>query len=180
MEIIDGYPDGTFRPNAPITRAQLATLLPKIFFKDKIRGEVAFRDIPKNHWAHDAIQKTYQMGILTPSANRRFRPDQKLTRLDVLTTIAKALNYKFTGSTRDILSIYQDASTIRSEHRVLIAALTENGVVVNYPNIRLLNTRKLVTRAEVCALLYRAMVSKGDVPDFSSVYTVRSNGSNIK
>ncbi|MEY3255962.1 MAG: hypothetical protein RLZZ29_1097 [Cyanobacteriota bacterium] len=51
MEIIDGYPDGTFRPNAPITRAQLATLLPKIFFKDKIREEVAFRDIPKNHWA---------------------------------------------------------------------------------------------------------------------------------
>ena len=180
MEIIDGYPDGTFRPNAPITRAQLATLLPKIFFKDKIREEVAFRDIPKNHWAHNAIQKTYQMGILTPSANRRFRPNQKLTRLDVLTTIAKALNYKFTGSTRDILSIYQDASTIRSEHRVPIAALTENGVVVNYPNIRLLNTRKLVTRAEVCALLYRAMVSKGDVPDFSSVYTVRSNGSNIK
>ncbi|MFB2646279.1 S-layer homology domain-containing protein [Raphidiopsis sp. BLCC-F218] len=180
MEIIDGYPDGTFRPNAPITRAQLATLLPKIFFKDKIRKEVAFRDIPKNHWAHNAIQETYQMGILTPSANRRFRPNQKLTRLDVLTTIAKALNYKFTGSTRDILSIYQDASTIRGEHRGLIAALTENSVVVNYPNIRLLNTRKLVTRAEVCALLYRAMVSKGDVPDFSSTYTVRSNGSNIK
>lgn len=170
MEVIDGYPDGTFRPNAPITRAQLATLLPKIFFKDTIRGKVAFRDIPKNHWAHNAIQKTYQMGILTPSANRKFRPDQKLTRLDVLTTIAKALNYKFTGSTRDILSIYQDASTIRSEHRELIAALTQNGVIVNYPNIRLLNTRKLVTRAEVCALLYRAMVSKGDVPDFSSVY----------
>ncbi|MEB3149269.1 MAG: S-layer homology domain-containing protein [Sphaerospermopsis sp.] len=175
MEIIEGYPDGTFRPNAPITRAQLATLLPKIFFQDKVKGRVTFRDIPKNHWAYNAIQETYQMGILTFGANRKFRPDQKLTRLDVLTTIARALNYKFTGSTKDILSIYQDTFAIRSEHRELIAALTENGVVVNYPNIRLLNTTKLVTRAEVCALLYRAMVSQGNVPDFSSVYTVRSN-----
>ncbi|QYX31198.1 S-layer homology domain-containing protein [Sphaerospermopsis torques-reginae] len=173
MEIIDGYPDGTFRPNAPVTRAQLAALLQKVFIKSKVRNAPAFRDVPKNYWAYDAIRETYEMGFFTVVNSRNFNPTQKLTRLDVLITLAKGLNYKFTGSTKDILSIYQDAATIRSEHREFIAALTQNGVIVNYPNVRLLNGRKQATRAEICALIYRAMVSAGEAANFASKYTVK-------
>ena len=43
--------------------------------------------------------------------------------------------------------------------------LTENGVITNYPHKKLLNSKKVATRADVCALLYRAMVSTGEVPD---------------
>lgn len=173
MEIIDGYPDGTFRPNAPVTRAQLAALLQKVFIKSKVRNAPAFRDVPKNYWAYDAIRETYEMGFFTVVNSRNFNPTQKLTRLDVLITLAKGLNYKFSGSTKDILSIYQDASTIRSEHREFIAALTQNSAIVNYPNVKLLNGRKQATRAEVCALIYRAMVSAGEAADFASKYTVK-------
>ncbi|MBK1986614.1 S-layer homology domain-containing protein [Sphaerospermopsis aphanizomenoides BCCUSP55] len=173
MEIIDGYPDGTFRPNAPVTRAQLAALLQKTFIKSKIRNAIAFRDVPKDYWAYDAIRETYEMGFFTILNSKNFNPSQKLTRLDVLITLAKGLNYKFTGSTKDILSIYSDASSIRSEHRDFIAALTQNGVIVNYPNIKLLNGKKTATRAEVCALLYRAMVSAGEAADFASKYTIQ-------
>ena len=80
-------------------------------------------------------------------------------------TLAKGLNYKFTGSTENILLVYSDASSIRSEHRNFIAALTENNVITNYPNKKLLNSKKVATRADVCALLYRAMVSAGEVAD---------------
>ncbi|MEA5575504.1 S-layer homology domain-containing protein [Anabaena sp. UHCC 0451] len=173
MEIIDGYPNGTFRPNAPVTRAQLAALLQKTFIKSKVRNAVTFQDVPKDYWAYDAIRETYEMGFFTTLGSKNFNPTQKLNRLDILITLAKGLNYKFTGSTKDILSIYSDASSIRSEHRDFIAALTQNGVIVNYPNIKLLNTQKLATRAEICALLYRAMVSAGEVADFASKYTIK-------
>lgn len=173
MEIIDGYPDGTFRPNTPVTRAQLATLLQKIFIKSKVRKARNFRDIPQNYWAYDAIRETYEMGFFTVVNSKNFNPTQKLKRLDVLITLAKGLNYKISGSTKDILSIYQDAATIRSEHREFIAALTQNGVIVNYPNIKLLNGNKQATRAEVCALLYRVMASAGEVADFASKYTIK-------
>ncbi|ADI65985.1 S-layer homology domain-containing protein [Trichormus azollae] len=175
MEIIEGFPDGTFRPNAPVTRAQLATLLQKTFIKSKIRPAIAFRDIPKGYWAEDAIRETYEMGFFTilDLDRKNFNPTRKLTRLDVLITLAKGLNYKFTGSIKDIVSIYNDASSIKSEHRNFIAALTQNGVVVNFPNIKLLNGKKVATRAEVCALLYRAMVSAGEAADFASKYTIR-------
>jgi hypothetical protein len=173
MEIIDGYPDGTFRPNAPVTRAQLAVLLQKIFIKSKVRNAIAFRDVPKDYWAYDAIKQTYEMGFFTVLNSRNFNPTQKLKRLDVLITLAKGLNYKFSGSTKNILSIYSDASSIRSEHRDFIADLTQNGVIVNYPNIKLLNGEKQATRAEVSALLYRAMVSAGEAADFASKYTIK-------
>ncbi|MGM3305257.1 S-layer homology domain-containing protein [Anabaena sp. WFMT] len=173
MEIIDGFPDGTFRPNAPVTRAQLAALLQKIFIKSKVRNAIAFRDIPKGYWAENAIRETYEMGFFTTLGSKNFNPTQKLTRLDILITLAKGLNYQFTGSTKNILSIYSDASSIQSEHRNLIAAITQNGVVVNYPNRKLLNGKKVATRAEVCALLYRAMVSAGEVADFASKYTIQ-------
>ncbi|WP_413175296.1 S-layer homology domain-containing protein [Anabaena azotica] len=173
MEIIEGFPDGTFRPNAPVTRAQLATLLQKTFIKSKIRPAIAFRDIPKGYWAENAIRETYEMGFFTILNSKNFNPTQKLTRLDVLITLAKGLNYKFTGSTKDILSIYNDASSIKSEHRNFIAAITQNGVVVNYPNIKLLNGKKVATRAEVSALLYRALVSAGEAADFASKYTIK-------
>ncbi|MFN6219897.1 MAG: S-layer homology domain-containing protein [Aphanizomenon sp.] len=167
MEVISGFPNNSFRPNAPVTRAELAALLQKVFVKSKIREAINFKDVPQKYWAYDAIRETYEMGFFTilNSKSKNFNPTQKLNRLDVLITLAKGLNYKFTGSTENILSVYSDASSIRSEHRNFIAALTENGVITNYPHKKLLNSKKVATRADVCALLYRAMVSTGEVPD---------------
>ncbi|MEY3223049.1 MAG: hypothetical protein RLZZ203_1905 [Cyanobacteriota bacterium] len=165
MEVIEGFPDGTFRPNAPVTRAELAALLQKIFIKTKVRDAINFRDVPKKYWAYDAIRETYEMGFFTTLGSREFNPTQKLTRLDVLITLAKGLNYRVTGSTANILSAYSDASSIRSEHRDFIAALTENKVIINYPNKKLLKPKKVATRAEVSALLYRAMVSSGEAAE---------------
>ncbi|TAE56026.1 MAG: S-layer homology domain-containing protein [Nostocales cyanobacterium] len=173
MEIIGGYPDGTFRPNAPVTRAQLAAILQKVFIKSKVRKAITFQDVPKSYWAYDAIQETYEMGFFTVLNTRKFNPTQKLKRLDVLITLAKALNYKFTGSTNEILSVYNDTSSIRNEHKKFIASLTENGVIINYPNKKALNPGKLATRAEVSALIYRAMASAGEVADFPSQYAVK-------
>ncbi len=168
MEVMGGFPDGSFRPNAPVTRAELAALLQKVFIKTKIREAINFRDVPKKYWAYDAIRETYEMGFFTTLGSKEFNPTQKLTRLDVLITLAKGLNYKFTGSTANILSVYSDASSIRSEHRDFIAALTENKVIINYPNKKLLSPKKVATRAEVAALLYRAMVSADEVADLPS------------
>ena len=105
------------------------------------------------------------MGFFTTLGSREFNPTQKLTRLDVLITLAKGLNYRVTGSTANILSAYSDASSIRSEHRDFIAALTENKVIINYPNKKLLKPKKVATRAEISALLYRAMVSSGEAAE---------------
>lgn len=172
MEILEGFPDGTFRPDAPVTRAQFAAMVRKAFAKGKIRQLVAFKDVSTQYWAYNAISEVYQMGFLNAVIGKDFNPSQSLSRLDILVALARGLNYQSSGSTDTILSVYSDANTIRSEYRSLIAALTQRGIVVNYPNVNLLNTEQVATRSEVSALLYQALSSTGQVANISSQYVV--------
>lgn len=172
MEVIEGFPDGTFRPDAPVTRAQFAALLRKAYSKTKVRQAIAFRDVSSQNWAYNAIRETYQMGFLNTIASREFNPNQSLTRLEVLAALARGLNFQSSSSTANILSAYSDATSISSEYRSLIAAMTERGIIVNYPDVKMLNAERVATRAEVCALLYKSLVSTGDVTDISSQYAV--------
>ncbi|MEJ6484294.1 S-layer homology domain-containing protein [Nostoc punctiforme UO1] len=172
MEILEGFPDGTFRPDAPVTRAQFAAMLRKAFAKGKIRQAIAFKDVSTQYWAYNAISEVYQMGFLNAVIGKDFNPSQSLSRLDILVALARGLNYQTSGSTDTILSVYSDATTIRSEYRSLIAALTQRGIVVNYPNVKLLNVERVATRSEVSALLYQALSSTGQVANISSQYVV--------
>ncbi|MGF1933418.1 MAG: S-layer homology domain-containing protein [Nostoc sp. ChiQUE02] len=172
MEILEGFPDGTFRPDAPVTRAQFAAMLRKAFAKGKIRQAIAFKDVSTQYWAYNAISEVYQMGFLNAVIGKDFNPSQSLSRLDILVALARGLNYKGSGSTDTILSVYSDATNIRSEYRSLIAALTQRGIVVNYPNVNLLNVERVATRSEVSALLYQALSSTGEVASISSQYVV--------
>ncbi|MEH2177083.1 S-layer homology domain-containing protein [Nostoc sp.] len=172
MEILEGFPDGTFRPDAPVTRAQFAAMLRKAFSKGKIRRAIAFKDVSTQYWAYNAISEVYQMGFLNAVIGKDFNPSQSLSRLDILVALARGLNYQSSGSTDTILSVYSDATTIRSEYRSLIAALTQRGIVVNYPNVNLLNAERVATRSEVSALLYQALSSTGQVANISSQYVV--------
>ncbi|OYD88561.1 S-layer protein [Nostoc sp. 'Peltigera membranacea cyanobiont' 213] len=172
MEILEGFPDGTFRPDAPVTRAQFAAMLRKAFAKGKTRQAIAFKDVSTQNWAYNAISEVYQMGFLNPVVDKDFNPSQKLSRLDILVALAQRLNYQASGYTDTILSVYSDANTIPREYRSLIAALTQRGIVVNYPNVNLLNAEQIATRSEVSALLYQALSSTGKVANISSEYVV--------
>ncbi|MFN6537085.1 MAG: S-layer homology domain-containing protein [Nostoc sp. EkiNYC01] len=172
MEIVEGFPDGTFRPDAPVTRAQFASMLHKAFTKGKIRQGIPFKDVSTRYWAYNAIRDAYQMGFLNALIDKDFNPTQRLSRLDILVALAQGLNYQASGSTDAILSVYNDATNIRREHRSLIAALTQHGIIVNYPNVNLLNAERVATRSEVSALLYQALYSTGKVGNISSQYVV--------
>jgi S-layer homology domain len=180
MEIIQGFPDGNFRPNEPVTRAQFAAMLENAFEKGKIRQAVNFRDISSNYWAYNAIREAYQMGFVNAVPGNKFNPSENLSRIEILAALARGLNYTATGSVDDILSIFTDYSSISGDYRSLIAAATQRGLVVNYPDISALNGDKVATRAEVCALLYRALVSTGEVANISSPYVVGDRDNDIQ
>jgi hypothetical protein len=178
MEIIEGFPDGSFRPDQQVTRAQFAAIIAQAFERAKVRKALNFRDVSSGYWAFNAIREAHQTGFLTGSGNQ-FKPNQALSRLEAMLAIARGLNYTVTGSTEAILAAYSDATSIRQDVRSAIAALTERGIVVNYPNVETLNADKVATRAEVCALIYKALASKGEVSDISSKYVVGGDKAEI-
>ena len=77
--IMRGYSDGTFKPNAPITRAEFAQMISAIDAKPF--GTAPFNDV-KGHWAELAIGKEYAAGRISGYPNGTFRPDAPITRAE--------------------------------------------------------------------------------------------------
>ncbi|MFB8789277.1 MAG: S-layer homology domain-containing protein [Potamolinea sp.] len=62
--VINGFPDGTFRPNQPVTRAEFAAQLQKAFDHKVVVTAPNFKDVPTKFWASAAIQETARSGFL--------------------------------------------------------------------------------------------------------------------
>ena len=86
--IITGYPDGTFRPDASITRAELATIAAK--FDDLESGICRLTDIG-GHWAEQYIVSAYSKGWVDGYPDGTYRPDNSITRAEVVTLVNHVL-----------------------------------------------------------------------------------------
>lgn len=175
--VIAGFPDGTFRPEQPVTRAQFAAMIDKAFRKSQQRQVIAFSDVPSKYWASSAIGQAYSIGFLAGYPGNRFQPNQAIPRQQVLVSLANGLGYTFGGNTQSTLRYFNDASNIASYARSPIAAAIEKQIVVNYPNVKSLNPTATATRAQVAAFIYQALVSSNQAPAINSPYVV-SNPNN--
>lgn len=170
--IIAGFPDGSFRPEEPVTRAQYAAMINKAFQKAPKNSAARFTDVPSSYWASSAIQKAYATGFLAGYPNNTFRPNQNIPREQVLVSLANGLDYKASGDSESILQNFSDASSIDSYARSPIAAATEKQIVVNYPDVKFVNPTQTATRAQVAAFVYQALVSAGQASAINSPYVV--------
>jgi len=257
--IVTGYPDDTYRPERPVARDEFAAVLHKAFSQNperQIASGSVYKDIPQGYWAAPAIKDAYEMGFMKGYPGGEFRPNQPVTRVEVLVSLARNLNLPTTtaavnkpmaatavaatavaasiapqpavrrrakrrmmfpiGMTAlmqplmttpiraaaptqqvasttqppaannapaqrpvplDVSNYYQDANQIPAYAIDDVAATTAAGIVVNYPDRRLLNPTRPATRGEVAALIHQALVSQGKAAPIAeqvaSQYVVR-------
>ncbi|ACT00085.1 S-layer homology domain-containing protein [Paenibacillus sp. JDR-2] len=88
--ILNGYPDHTFKPNATITRAEMAAIIVKWLQLDPDAANPAFRDA-KGHWASVQIAAAAKLGYMTGYSDGTFRPDQPLTRAEAVVIVNRIL-----------------------------------------------------------------------------------------
>jgi hypothetical protein len=176
--VILGFPDGMFRPDDPVTRAQFAAMIRKAFPRAPQRQGTQFVDVPQRYWGYDAIQAAYRTGFLEGYPNNVFRPEQNIPRVQVLVSLVTGLQLSPPTQVADILNrTYQDAGQIPNFAAPKVAAATLNQLVVNYPNTALLNPSRNASRAEVAAFIYQALVKEGTLPaipptDIASRYII--------
>jgi hypothetical protein len=170
--VIAGFPDGSFRPDAPVTRSQFAAMIRKAFNKQQERQPINFVDVSSNYWAYSAIQEAYSTGFLSGYPGRVFRPTQNIPREQVLVSLSNGLDYVASGNVESTLANYNDAYNISSYARSPIAAATEKRLVVNYPNTKFLSPKGTATRADVAAYIYQALVSTNQANVINSPYIV--------
>lgn len=86
-----GYNDGTFRPDAPVTRAELAAVMAKFLSLSSTAGaDEHFTDI-HGHWAENAIEQLYGGHFLNGYVDSTFRPNNRITRAEAVTMINRML-----------------------------------------------------------------------------------------
>jgi hypothetical protein len=177
-QVVAGFPDGTFQPDAPVTRAQFAAMVTKAFQQSDVRSAANFVDVPSNFWANSAIRDAYRTGFLSGYPGRVFKPNQNIPREQVLVSLANGLNYRASDNVTTVLENYTDSDRISNFARAPIAAATQQQMVVNYPNLSQLHPTRNATRAEVAAFIYQALVSEGQATKIQSPYIVASDDFN--
>nr|WP_290224442.1 S-layer homology domain-containing protein [Trichocoleus desertorum] len=163
-DVVRGFPDGTFRPDVTVTKAQFAAIVRQAFQVQPVRTSVQFSDVAANYWAYNAIDEAYRSGFVSESGNNLFRPDQGISRNQALVGLVNGLQLTSESNSTDVLETYfQDAAQLAAADRNDLAIATEKRLVVSYPNVRSLNPSQLATRAEVAASVYQALVQSGQV-----------------
>ena len=165
--VIKGFPDGTFKPDQPVTRAQFAAIVRQAFDRESTRQYRGFADVPTNHWAQPAIGKAYSTRFMSGYPGNLFQPNQRIPKVQALVSLASGLELEPDAPTDEVLATFRDAADIPGYADKGVTAATEAGLVVNYPNANFLNPNQQATRAEIAAFVYQALVDQGDLDPIS-------------
>ncbi|MBF2077454.1 MAG: S-layer homology domain-containing protein [Synechococcales cyanobacterium T60_A2020_003] len=164
--VAKGYPDGTFQPDRPLSRAELAAFLNRSFPDlDLIREAIAFPDVPPDHWAAADIRRVYQVGLMPAYTDRTFHPEASITRAEVLALLVSGLRLSISNGATVILPLYfDDAADVPSSLAGAIAAAIQDSLIVNYPDRRSLRPNQAIARGEMAAILSQVLQLPDGVP----------------
>ena len=163
--VIVGYPDGTFKPDENVSRAEFASMAIKALGQEHttVAQPVKFTDIDPAFWAYDAIQKALYFDLIScPPEGQPFRPDDTVTRAESISVAVNALTTEQISDVkaREVLSKkFADANEV-PEWFVIPAGKAEIlNMLVTIPsaNKAKVEANRPATRAEVTAILYEMM-----------------------
>lgn len=150
---ITGYPDGTFRPNQSITRAEFITLVNKSFgFHQK--AKISFSDVSPASWYYNEVAAAMAAGYIRGYVDNTIKPDRPITRQEVA-AIAYRLLDRPAASGSNTLGNFIDAASISSWSEPGVVAVVEKNVMKGYVD-QTFRPQSLTTRAEAVVSLERA------------------------
>lgn len=172
--IIQGYPDGTFRPENPISRAEFVTILNRAAQLDAVASAGRFIDVDPDTWFDGQVGLASAIGYINGFEDNTFRPNQPITRSEVAVILARALGLTQTGTPP-----FSDGAEIPQWAAPSVAAVAAAGYMKGYPDGSFGGDRQ-VTRAEASVLIYRsqaALVSQ--VPRLQTVSVTDESGNPV-
>ncbi|NPV90806.1 MAG: hypothetical protein HPY50_08545 [Firmicutes bacterium] len=153
--IIEGYPDGTIRPENEITRAEAAVLLVSALgltdYQPQSMEKPYQDEIPD--WARKAILTAAEKGLMKGYPDGTFKPDQRITRAEMCAALMQA--FPRTTPAGFVLG-FTDAGSIPDWARTFVAAAVSNGVVSGYPD-NTFRPNNNIKRGEVFSIICRLM-----------------------
>ncbi len=158
--VLVGYPDGSFKPDENVTRAEFASMAIKALGQEhtNIAQPINFNDINVNYWAYDAIQKAVYFDLISNEKDSElFRPEDSVSRAETITIAVNALTTEQISEqkARDILKMYKDYSDIPANFLIPAGKAEILNMITIEPSRKgYLDPNRPATRAEVAAILY--------------------------
>lgn len=155
--VIKGYPDGTFKPDNTVTRAEFIALVRRIKAASGAGNSTSFNDIAQ-HWARDDIQALEAQGwLVAEEHDRELAPDKPMPRQEMARLVARAMDLDpVPGNTQ-----FNDDHKIPATFRPFINAAVGKGLISGYPNGNF-EPQGALTRAEAATMLVRIMDMPAD------------------
>lgn len=184
QNLLSGYFDGTFKPDQPVTRAEVAAML--IRFAELPTTPVrdaTYQDMTVTHWALPFAEavKAYLPGYDLAGGGKIFEPSTPARREDVVAAAAKIqMGHPVVTNTAVLQQRFTDYHEISNQTRQAVSWAVHQGQVAGYPDGSF-RPQSPVTRAEVAAFLYRSFVrglsivsllSAGEIKPLSSTSPV--------
>jgi hypothetical protein len=146
---VSGYPDGTFKPDSSITRAEFAIVLVKALNLEPRSGKV-FNDTT-GHWAKDAISTAAAHGIVSGYDATTFGPDNLITREQMAVMVSKTANLS-SGEGKT----FADNNQIADWAKAAVAATSSKNIISGYPD-NTFRPKANATRAEAVTVIVKIL-----------------------
>lgn len=148
LGLVNGYPDGSFKPNQDITRAEFVTLLDNVFGFERADAD-AYSDVSDDAYYAEAVYAASAAGVIT-GYNGTFRPDDSITREEAATVVARA--YQLSEPAGIDYLDYSDSIAISSWAEAAVQALVEDGYMAGIGQNTLAPAAN-ITRASALTLI---------------------------
>ena len=161
--VIVGYPDGTFKPDANVTRAEFASMAIRALGQEHttVAQPVNFTDIAPDFWAYDMIQRALYFELIScPPSGQAFRPDDSVSHAEAVSVAVNALTTETISvqKAKEVLRNYTDLASTPDWYLIPAGKAEILSMNVNIPKAPLmLNANTPATRAEITVLLKNMM-----------------------
>lgn len=151
---VGGFPDGSFRPTAQISRAEFIAIMNKMNgFTEE--ADISFKDIKVNHWAYGEIRRAVKAGYVSGFPDGTFQPNTPVTREQAAAIISNLYEFENKGQSLAIKDL-KDVSPWALES---VAKLMANGIIGGYEDGSF-GGKKAMNRAE-CIVTFDRTITKG-------------------
>jgi hypothetical protein len=152
--IVSGYPDGTFKPDATITRAEFCAIMDKVLnLTTSTQQTPTFIDVNTGDWFDQAVESAVYAGIAKGYGDGTFHPNAPISRQEIACVLVQALGKQSEAQSNvNHKTGFTDDASISSWARGFVAVAVNNGLLKGYPDNSFMPQGN-ATRAEACAMI---------------------------
>ncbi|MDF3001563.1 MAG: hypothetical protein K0Q48_1682 [Bacillota bacterium] len=158
-EAFQGYPDSSFQPGSPMTRAMLSAVLARMAMVDTNSYKTrVFDDVSPEAWYGPSVAWAYEQGIVTGVGGKQFNPNANITRQEFSVMLTRFISYMSISLQSETVTPFADEDLASDWAKTAIAEMKKYNIVTGRSG-NLFDPYSDITRAEITTMLYRLIQS---------------------